>query len=142
MKKLYSICDLVEKYGSSANGIRLKIRNNKIKADDIGTGIGSPRFYYLSSVSNILDMNTKCNNCNKKFKGNRSTDKYCSKYCRVAKKNKMNKKTDRVKSFSEIGTGDFPTGDRSYQTKKGKEDMKNIMKCSVDCLIKELGDLE
>jgi len=142
MEKLYTTKELMSKYGVSRNNIARVVRNNKIKRNGTDKGIGRPALYKLSSIKKYLEKKAKCKHCQRVFKKYHHYDKYCSKECSKNAKNERNNKTGHKTDFSYVGDGDFPTADRAYQTKKGKEDRKKIMECSVECLLDELGDIE
>jgi len=83
-------------------------------------------------------------NCNVLFQPYDSKQKYCSIKCRTRKLADKNRKTNKkpTEQMNSNRSRDFPGADVSYSIKKGKEDMKKIMECSVDCLLNELGELE
>ena len=81
-----------------------------------------------------------CPECNKTFMKTKKHIKYCSDFCR----NKHNGRKSRNKTCKNkiIENGSYKGSNRSFAIKEGRKNSKKILNCSVDCLLKEFGDIE
>jgi len=127
-KYYISIKNLIILLDANITLINKEIVKNKIESIRIGRSR-----YITRKDSNIVKKNLsrdkKCNMCGKEFVAKTRNEKYCSKHCRD-KNNQLNfKKGATNKSIGTV-------------LMEGRNTRSKIMTCSIDCMLKELGDIE
>ena len=81
----------------------------------------------------------ECVICNTVFLPKYNSVNTCSPKC----KKQRHKDTQKAYNMSGIKTKDFEDSvSKGYAINRGREDMKKMKECTIECLLKEFGDIE
>ena len=96
----------------------------------------------FEDINCAINKNKICRNCNTVLKDG-SKKWYCSEKCKKEAQLIAKEKRSTINIKSRTKLSDFDgNGDRSFFTKKGKDEAKKVLEYDTDELLEEFGDIE